>query len=340
MDDVTKASFADLIRRLRVAGDKYVDLRCVLWHDLDLTEADLSCEFGELFRYSIFRPSDPDDCFHTGYYRESSRPSSFDRHKLLPLDRISELNESAKPIQKTLVSLFDDAMWLAGEVSFQGIPGCGELDFKSLRLSESTWLLLLFHAAWSCPGGSLLRAKRWYPKVLIARLRLRDKLCRSVGFTEDRLAWMSDADKLRDEIFKRNSKLTKEELESEWASIYDEECSQQREKVVVGEYMSILPLDPFTASAELLNLIVLSDPEIEATQDGEPFVPTTLQCSILAALDGKALKKQGLADVVCGGEGTRLYKAGGLKELRKTDPKLVDHKNGLGYYRPDRPPKQ
>jgi len=78
----------------------------------------------------------------------------------------------------------------------------------------------------------------------------------------------------------------------------------------------------------------------EATLNGKPFVPVDLQRRILEALDGKAMKKQELANAVCGGEGTRLYKAGGLKELRKTEPKLVDHKNGLGYFRPDRPPNQ
>jgi len=255
VDDIAKASFEDLIRRLRVAGDKYNDLRCVLWHGLDLPWADLSCEFGELFRFSTFRIGDQEDLFHTGYYRESSKPSPFNRHKLPSIDRIDELNESAKPIQNTLVSLFGDAMWLASENEFAGIPGCEDLDFVRLRHSDSNWLFLLFHAAWSCPNGSLLRAKRWYPKALIARLRLRDHQCREVGFVEDRLAWQSDANKLRDKIAERNSKLTKEERESEYLSIRDEEFSQQQKKFAAGEYMSILPLDPFTASAALLELV-------------------------------------------------------------------------------------
>ncbi len=256
MTDIAKASFEDLVRRLRVAGDKYNDLRCVLWHGLELPWADLSCEFGELFRYSTFRIGDQEDWFRTGYYRESSKPSPNNRHKLHSTDRINELNESAKPILKTLGSLFDDAMWLASENGSAGIPGCEDLDLERLRHSDSNWLLLLFHAAWSCPSGSLLRAKRWYPKALVTRLRLRDHQCREVGFAEDRLAWQSDADKLRNEIAERNSKLTKEERESEYLFIMDEECSQQRKKVAAGEYMSVLPLDPFTASAALLELVV------------------------------------------------------------------------------------
>ncbi len=67
-----------------------------------------------------------------------------------------------------------------------------------------------------------------------------------------------------------------------------------------------------------------------------PFVPTSLQSRILAALEDEALKKQPLADKVCEGEGTRLYKPGGIKELRERG--LVEHRSGVGYYRPDAPP--
>jgi len=256
VDDLTKASFGDLIRRFRLAGDKYTDLRCVILHGLDFLSTELDCEFGELINLSIFRPDSRDDHFTACYYRESSRPSPFNRHKLPPIDRNSELVESARPIQKTLASLFSDAMWLASKNGFAGIPGCKELDLERLYRSETTWLCLLFHSAWSCPSGSLLRAKRWYPESLITRLRLRDLRCREAGYSGDEPASMSDAYKLRDEIAARNSKLTKKERESEWAFICNEERSQQQEKVAAGEYMSILPLDPFTASAALLELML------------------------------------------------------------------------------------
>ena len=48
----------------------------------------------------------------------------------------------------------------------------------------------------------------------------------------------------------------------------------------------------------------------------DQFIPLPLQDAILKALDGQALKKQALADKVCKGEGTVLYRSGGLKELR------------------------
>ena len=64
---------------------------------------------------------------------------------------------------------------------------------------------------------------------------------------------------------------------------------------------------------------------------------TPLQQRIRAALDGHALKKQPLANVVSAGEGTRLYKRGGIKELVAAG--LVARAKGIGYYRPDAPPR-
>ncbi len=66
------------------------------------------------------------------------------------------------------------------------------------------------------------------------------------------------------------------------------------------------------------------------------FVPTRLQTAILDALNGRNLTKQKLADAVAAGEGRRLYKPGGIKELRALG--LVDNKPGVGYFRPDAPP--
>lgn len=68
------------------------------------------------------------------------------------------------------------------------------------------------------------------------------------------------------------------------------------------------------------------------------FVPTAFQKSILEALNGRAMKKQGLAVAVCGGEdnGNLLYRPGGISELVRNG--LVANKRGLGYYRTDAPP--
>ena len=63
------------------------------------------------------------------------------------------------------------------------------------------------------------------------------------------------------------------------------------------------------------------------------FVPNDFQRSILDALEGRALKVDALADKVCGGDRTRLYKSGGLNELYEAGK--VCNKPRLGCYRPD-----
>lgn len=79
--------------------------------------------------------------------------------------------------------------------------------------------------------------------------------------------------------------------------------------------------------------------EVRKALQGLPpgnFVPVPLQSAILKALDNRALNRDQLAAKVCAGDSSRLYKPGGLRELREEG--LVDHKRSLGYFRPDRPP--
>jgi hypothetical protein len=66
-----------------------------------------------------------------------------------------------------------------------------------------------------------------------------------------------------------------------------------------------------------------------------PEILTPLQISILAALNGRALKVEQLA-AQTGVEHSRLYRPGGLNELRAT--RRVEHRHGVGYFRPDCPP--
>ncbi|MCC6492157.1 MAG: hypothetical protein IT424_03955 [Pirellulales bacterium] len=84
------------------------------------------------------------------------------------------------------------------------------------------------------------------------------------------------------------------------------------------------------------------DPAFDQPKDGHAktqFVPNTFQAAILAALEGRALTKEQLAGEVCGGEGSRLYRSGGIKELMECNPPRVLNKRRLGYYRPDAPPE-
>jgi hypothetical protein len=84
------------------------------------------------------------------------------------------------------------------------------------------------------------------------------------------------------------------------------------------------------------DLLLLEGKVATAASSKRVFVPTPRQKAILKALDGRSLKKQQLANEACEGEGTRLYRKGGIHELRSLG--LVEHKPGIGYYRPDRPP--
>ena len=86
---------------------------------------------------------------------------------------------------------------------------------------------------------------------------------------------------------------------------------------------------------------LLNAPDLDMPSSGTPrpqLVLTPLQKNILKELNGKALKKEDLAEKVCGGRsnGNILYRRGGLHELRAHG--LVDRIPIIGFYRPDSPP--
>ncbi len=69
--------------------------------------------------------------------------------------------------------------------------------------------------------------------------------------------------------------------------------------------------------------------------DRGPFVANDLQLSIMAALAGQEMGIEQLAETV-GCETARMYKPGGLTELR--DAGFVNHKPSVGFYLPGDPP--
>lgn len=73
-----------------------------------------------------------------------------------------------------------------------------------------------------------------------------------------------------------------------------------------------------------------------ASASASPFVPNAFQQAILEALEGRALRTRALGDAV--GDCSRLYKPGGLAELRAQ--KLVAHHERLGFYSTLAPPPQ
>jgi hypothetical protein len=68
----------------------------------------------------------------------------------------------------------------------------------------------------------------------------------------------------------------------------------------------------------------------------QPVIYNRFQMDILEALENRALTKQKLADRVSNGDGRRLYKKGGLRELMAAG--LVENRRRIGYYRPHVPP--
>ncbi len=96
---------------------------------------------------------------------------------------------------------------------------------------------------------------------------------------------------------------------------------------------AVLPM-PFVAG----QTIQLPTPAVPAppADDWQPFVPTPFQRAILAALDGKAMHARALGTAV--GDASRLYKPGGVQELRERG--LVELHARLGFYRPDVPPQE
>jgi hypothetical protein len=66
-----------------------------------------------------------------------------------------------------------------------------------------------------------------------------------------------------------------------------------------------------------------------------PFVPNAFQMGILKALEGKGLRTTALGLEVH--DQRRLFKPGGLKELKKQG--LVAWHPRIGFYRPDAPPE-
>ena len=86
----------------------------------------------------------------------------------------------------------------------------------------------------------------------------------------------------------------------------------------------------------------LGDPQppcgLSGTGDAadEPFIPNGFQEGILAVLNGKALRTDLLGVAV--GDRRRLYRPGGLKELRENG--RVGLHSRIGHYRPDAPPPE
>ncbi|MBA4104970.1 MAG: hypothetical protein C0485_04350 [Pirellula sp.] len=139
-----------------------------------------------------------------------------------------------------------------------------------------------------------------------------------------------------DEEFKRRTGFEFPKTDAEWRHILAAAgFSPEEERELRTKHASESEIAAYySGPGELIETLYARLPKRSPVVDG--FVPNTFQARILAALGGRALKKDALAAEVCGGEGSRLYRKGGIKELMAIG--LVVNKQRLGYYRPDTPP--
>jgi hypothetical protein len=188
MDEVAKASARELIRRLRLAGDQYFDLRSLLFHDINLPASLVDAEYGGIHGDSYFRPiPDQRDIYHLHYFFASDRDAAeigkYVKLKLSDEERHVQQQRKWKEINARLEALLEDACWLSESWGVQNMPGMEGFDTSKLWISTSTWMWVLFRACWARPTGSILRAVMFYPKELAIRVAARKQAEEKLGYT-------------------------------------------------------------------------------------------------------------------------------------------------------------
>lgn len=257
MDSIAKASVRDLARRLRVAGDEHWDIRCILHHKVDIGWGDFSEAYGHSLGMSSFRVSNESSFWQLFYYSQRDLPRDWHRPKRTPdLCRTEEQDERQQLFRFRREVLFKDAYWLARGIGLSRIPGLDGVDISSLYGSEYVWLWLLFHASWSCPVGTVLRANKFIPVGILTRIIQREKSENALGISAETTNSLSGYVSTRQAVVQRNREMGKEERLQE----FDEAAYEAEQRAIQllndGSYVSELPMDPFTASAALLELMV------------------------------------------------------------------------------------
>lgn len=277
MKFLDSTSHRDLLRRLRKAGDDYFDVRCLIAHETGSSVEHGRESLGYLIGTQVTTPvlgsADWWDFFF--YQRKRREPLGHQlRSSNSSPERANEKWQAASRIMDLLEQLMQDAYWLGHHIGFSKVPGTDNIDVKKLYPAHTSWLWLLFHAAWECPAGSLLRARRFFPTRLVAKHRLHEKKLYEVGFEEPPIA-LADLKKAEDAIRQRDLAMSQEERSAEEMEIYFQVQSEARGRLQAGEYISVIPLDPFTASAELLEIMASTESGTEASGSTEPTTTTT-----------------------------------------------------------------
>ncbi|HTM55986.1 MAG TPA: hypothetical protein VL175_18305 [Pirellulales bacterium] len=261
IDPIALASLHHLAARLRRAGEANFDLRCYFYHDLDIPFGFANEFFGPTFFNCSFRPLvSSKESWRYFFFNQSESDLRSPFRKPRERDDTDD-DDRVYQLYVLIRSLLGDALWLVSDLGFSTIPGCPDFVQEELFGGESTWIWLLHHAAWERPGGTILRAAKYYPASLLARAEYRKR--------------RHDAQKLA----KGDTPLpavTKETRRAEWLALDEQHEAQAAQRLAKGQYASVIPIDPFTASAALLDLIAAGG--TARTAGATTPTPLALQC--------------------------------------------------------------
>jgi hypothetical protein len=263
LDPIPLASLKHLARRMRRASSKYADVRCVINHKTDIGLGDFSEEYGDTFGMCGFTPGAKRHLgswllfYYSAYERERFKLRHFlvEMKKAEPWETSKEQDDQRERLRLDAECLFNDAFWLVRSIGLDRIPGLNGIDTSEFYGSAHVWLWLLFHAAWSRPAGTILRASQFIPVGVFLRKFARAREEEAVGFPPGAKKTPSDYTTARKAVAERKRSLGRAERVAELdGAAYEAEQHSMR-LLKEGAYVSELPMDPFTASAALLDLI-------------------------------------------------------------------------------------
>lgn len=278
MDQIALASVQDTNRRLRLAGDEFWDMRCVMHRGIDkIGMGDFNEGYGRTFRQSAFRVSDLTSFWKLFHYSQHDKPkSAFLRKRNRPWEITDEQQRREDHFNIRRESLLKDAYWVARGIGLSKIPGLDGIDTSKLYSGDDVWIWLVFHAAWTKPTGSVLRATKFIPTGLLTEVLLREKRETAVGFPPGSKRGANHYAEAHKAVQERTKKLSQMEKLGEW-----DEAAYEAEKLAMkwldeDAYVSELPMDIFTASAALLDIMAADTSPGESPPPPPPPPPIVL----------------------------------------------------------------
>jgi hypothetical protein len=278
LDPIALASVQDLARRLRLAGDEYWDVRCVLHRGLDIGWSDFELTYGHTFGMSLFRTTKSGETGKMFFYSETDKPMmTAPSRRSLPWDRTEDQRRRERNILSRRETLFGDAFWLARALGLSRIPGLEGIDMSQLYSGAAVWIWLLFHASWAKPEQTILRANKVIPVHILTNSILRKSGNSAVLTAPHHEASATENKASRKPKTKSKTPMTEEERMEAWDGAAYEAEQKAIELLDSGAYLSELPMDPFTASAALLDLIASGTMPKTGAMPASAPPPITLQ---------------------------------------------------------------